>query len=221
MTIEISPELRSLAPRLALGVITARVVVRQNDSRLWSEIERRAENLKATLSIEQLSVVDGIRALRQAYRSMGKDPARFRGSQEALIRRILKSQPLYQINTVVDINNLVSLTSLHSVGSYNLANLHGTITFRIGRAGEKYKGIGKSIIDTESLPVFSDEIGAFGSPTSDSERALISLDTRDMMMVVIAFAGSSSLDQDLAFASSLLCEYAAPEAGSLSCSIVE
>lgn len=219
--IQIAAELRERAPRLALGVVTARVVVRQNDPDLWLEMNRRADELKACLSLDRIAELDQISALRRAYRSAGKDPARFRGSQEALVRRILKSQPLYQVNTVVDINNLVSLTSLHSVGVYNLDHLHGNICFRIGRPGESYKGIGKSVIDTEHLPVFADDLGAFGSPTSDSERALISLDTRHIMMVVIAFAGAHGLASDLAYAERLIRTYALADPDSVRSSVVQ
>ena len=41
--------------------------------------------------------------------------------------------------------------------------LKGDINFRIGKEGEKYQGIGKEIINIENLPVFADDLGAYGS----------------------------------------------------------
>ncbi len=42
---------------------------------------------------------------------MGKDPNRHRPSPESLCRRILREMDLYEINTVVDLINLVSIRS--------------------------------------------------------------------------------------------------------------
>ncbi len=63
---------------------------------------------------------------------------------------------MYQINSVVDINNLVSLESLNPAGTYDLEKITPPIELRIGAAGESYKGIGKDLINIESLPVFAD-----------------------------------------------------------------
>jgi len=109
---------------------------------------------------------------------------------------------------VVDINNLVSLETMHSVGVYNLDNIASSIVFRVGASGECYKGIGKEIINIAELPVFADEIGPFGSPTSDSERAMITEETKKIMMIVIAFSKDSKLKESLARVASLLRKYA-------------
>ena len=61
-----------------------------------------------------------IKALRDAYRALGNDPTRYRGSNEALVRRISQGKDLYRVNTVVDINNLISLETLHSAGTFDL-----------------------------------------------------------------------------------------------------
>ena len=152
-----------------------------------------------------------IKALRQAYRAAGKDPARYRGSQEALLRRILKGSGLYKVNTIVDINNLVSIESRHSLGTYDVDRLAGDVTFRVGRTGETYKGIGKDELNLEFLPVYADTAGAFGSPSSDSQRAMITADTRRIMMVVTAFSGQEGLPRTIERAEWLLRRYAHAE----------
>ena len=125
----------------------------------------------------------------------------------------MKGQGFYQINTVVDINNLVSLHSMHSAGAYDLGHIRGDIVFRAGRDGESYKGIGRDMINVSELPVYADELGPFGSPTSDSERAMVTLDTVSLLMVITSFAGAGSLAQNMDYASSLLQAYAkAPDA---------
>src|SRR5258708_32711872 len=80
---------------------------------------------------------------RADYKALGKDPARYRGSAEALVRRIIAGKGLPRINAVVEIINLVSVESRLPIGLYDLARVQGDIVFRVGRAGETYKGIGK------------------------------------------------------------------------------
>ena len=78
-----------------------------------------------------------------AYLALAKDPLRYRGSQESLLRRVSQVKALYTINTVVDINKLMSLKSNHSVGCYDCSHIHFPVIFRIGQKGESYKVLGK------------------------------------------------------------------------------
>ena len=80
------------------------------------------------------------------------------------------------------------------MGSYDLARIVGEIVFRIGTSGESYKGIGKDLINIADLPVFADDEGPFGSPTSDSERSMITSSTRQFVMMIISFAGKADLN---------------------------
>ena len=43
------------------------------------------------------------------------------------------------------------------------------------------------------LPVFRDSSGAFGSPTSDSERTKLTVNTKDILIVIIDFNGTDPL----------------------------
>jgi len=135
-----------------------------------------------------------ILATRAAYKALGKDPARYRGSAEALLRRIIAGRGLPQINAVVDIINLVSVESRLSIGLYDLAHVSGKIVFRAGRAGETYKGIGKYDLNLEGLPVFCDTLGPHGSPTSDSERTMVTSETKHVLAIIISFSGTERID---------------------------
>jgi len=208
ITISIDPQLKKITPNLVLGVVSATVQVTKNSPQLWKEINKRIRELQSTITLASLYDVPQIKALRDAYKAIGKDPTRYRGSQEALVRRILQNKGLYQINTIVDINNLVSLETLHSVGSYNIDNLKPPVVFRTGKPGESYKGIGKEMVNVTDLPLFADEAGPFGSPTSDSERAMITLDTKKVMIVIISFTDQDHLRGQLQRTTSLLCDYA-------------
>jgi DNA/RNA-binding domain of Phe-tRNA-synthetase-like protein len=209
--ISIHAALRALAPDLALGCILASVVVEKHNEALWREIDLHLTHLIATSKSEQITTVPQIAAMRSAYKALGKDPSRYRGSAEALLRRVLSGKGLYQINSVVDINNLTSLESLNPAGTYDLEKINPPIELRIGAAGENYKGIGKDLINIESLPVFADSAGPFGSPTSDSERAMVRLETRKVLTVVFSFTGPQGLEHWLSRASELLRGYCSGE----------
>ena len=209
--ISIRPALKALVPNLVLGCISASVVVEKHNEALWQEIDQHLAHLIATIKPEQINTVQQIAAMRSAYKALGKDPSRYRGSAEALLRRVLAGKGLYLINNMVDINNLVSLESLNPAGTYDLEKITPPIELRIGAAGESYKGIGKDLINIESLPVFADAAGAFGSPTSDSERAMVRPETRKVLMVVFSFTGPEGLEYWVNRASELLRCYCGSE----------
>ena len=219
--ISIDQSLKRLSPNLALGVVSAGVQVTKKSPQLWKEINKRIKELQSNLTLASLYDIPQIKALRNAYKAIGKDPTRYRGSQEALVRRLLRGKGLYQINTIVDINNLVSLETLHSVGSYDIDKLKPPVIFRIGKPGESYKGIGKEIVNIADLPVFADEEGPFGSPTSDSERTMITLDTKKVMMVIISFTGQEHLRGQLQRTTNLLCNYAGAMREKVEVAIIE
>lgn len=211
ISLTLTPDIKAVAPRLALGCVSARVSVEKHNEALWYEIDQHLAHLAATIKPEQISTVPQIAAMRAAYKALGKDPSRYRGSAEALLRRVLQGKGLYQINSVVDINNLVSLESMNPAGTYDLEKITPPIELRVGAAGESYKGIGKDLINIENLPVFADAAGAFGSPTSDSERAMVRLETRKILMVIFSFTGPEGLEIWVERASELLNRYSGAE----------
>ena len=208
MELTIDDDLRALVPNLSLGVIFATLHVRRDIPELSSEISKYIHDLQLSMKSEELAAIPEIKAARDGYRAIGKDPSRYRPSQEALLRRVMQGKGLFKINSVVDVNNLISLRSRHSLGSYDLDQTKGAIKFRIGLKGESYKGIGKEAINLEGLPVFADDLGPFGSPTSDSERTMVKLTTTRTMTVIISFAGKDRLPNHITSATELLKVYA-------------
>jgi len=152
-----------------------------------------------------------ILATRSGYKALGKDPARYRGSAEALIRRIIAGKGSPRIHAVVDIINIVSVESRLPIGLYDLARVRGDITFRAGRAGETYKGIGKYDLNLEHLPLFADELGPHGSATSDSERTMVTAKTEGILAVIVSFGGPEELDRWTQRMSALLTQFAAAQ----------
>ena len=203
----IGHELKSRCPKLRLGCIEASVVVAGTGDELLSEIKERLALIQRELTIEEISKIPPIEASRKAYKACGKDPARYRLSAEALLRRVVSGKGLYQINNVVDQLNLVSVTSGFSIGGYDCDKVQESIIFGIGLADEPYAGIGRGELNIENLPVFRDESGAFGTPTSDSQRTEVGNDTTRFLMVLIDFGSSDQLEPAMELAVRLLKEY--------------
>jgi len=149
-----------------------------------------------------------VETTRKAYKALGKDPARYRGSAEALLRRVVAGKGLPQINAVVDVINLVSVESRLPIGLYDLAHVSGDIVFRAGRATEMYKGIGKYDLNLEGMPVFCDDAGPHGSATSDSERTMVTAATMQVLAIIVSFGGPKSLERWTQRLGALLQQYA-------------
>ena len=145
--------------------------------------------------------------------------SRYRVSSEALIRRIGQGKGLYEVNTVVDVNNLISIESGFSVGSYDCSKIADQLIFRIGRDGETYKGIGKEEIKIDCLPVLADAEGAIGSSTSDSERAMITEDATEVLTLIYSFSDGQDLEKAMEYGAKYLEQYAG--ASDIHCWIVE
>ena len=209
MKITIDPELKKKCPRAALGCVTASVEAAASPAALLEEMKTRENEIQKMPYPRGVLESPQVEAARKAYKALGKDPARYRGSAEALLRRVVGGKALPHINAVVDVINLVSIESRLPVGLYDLANVRGDITFRAGRAGETYKGIGKYDLNLEGLPVFCDRAGPHGSPTSDSERTMVTAETKQVLAVIVSFGGPETLERWTQRLATLLQQYAA------------
>jgi len=100
MNITIDAGLKKKCPRTALGCVTARVEPGPSPVALLGEMNQRE------LEIQELPFPRGvlespeIESVRKAYKALGKAPARYRGSGEALFRRIVAGKGFPQITAV-------------------------------------------------------------------------------------------------------------------------
>jgi len=207
--ISISEELRSKVPSIKLSCIECDVVLQPKNDELWNLLEKKVAELAGKMQVDDISTIPAIAASRKVYRACGKDPARYRLSAEALLRRVVNRGEIYQINNVVDVLNLVSISTGFSIGGYDVDKIEGDIVFGIGREGEPYSGIGRGELNISGMPVFRDAAGAFGTPTSDSERTSVSMETERFLMIIIDYTATPLLDEATILAKELLVQYAA------------
>lgn len=177
----------ALRGRVRLGVLELDgVAVREQDAALATEVEGACRELKEHYGEGRSAEVPGAADARTLYKALGLDPTKTRPSNEALLRRALRGEALHRINTLVDTLNLCSLRYQLPFGLYDRDKLRPPVRLRRGEPGESYEGIRKGAVNVEARPVLVDAAGPFGNPTSDSARTMITLATRNALVVVYA-----------------------------------
>ena len=197
LEIDFDTDLREKLVPARLGYYYGEVAVEPPGPDLLRFIEDEINHTTGKLSIEDVNQVPHIKASKEAYRKLGKDPSRYRPSAEALTRRILQGKGLFQINNLVDSLNIFSIRTGISIGGYDMQKILGPIRFSIGQENEPYQAIGRGDLNIANLPLLRDDQGAFGSPTSDSARTMITMETHRFLLVFFDFTLDDHLDQVL------------------------
>ena len=225
--IEISEEIRQRCPEFVGTAVLATVQNSEYSEPLWQEIERFIADYRQRYTVDSIKEMPSIEATRTAYRRCGKDPSRYRPSGEALVRRTLKGNDLYKVNTLVDLINLASIAYGYSIGGFDADKICvpsgspagtpvATLTLGIGQEGEPYEGIGRGPLNIAGLPVYRDALGGIGTPTSDHERTKLSLQTTRLLAIVNGYDGNrQNVNACARYIQELLQHFAASDGGSL------
>lgn len=193
ISITLSPEILSACPDLHVLVIACDVKNTASDIHLWEDISKVEEEIRSTVTLPEINKWTPISATRKAYKALGKDPNRYRPSSESLRRRILRGLPLYKIDTLVDVINLISIQTGYSIGGFDADKIVGDLVLGVGKEGEIYHGIGRGLLNIEGLPVYRDEVAGVGTPTSDEERTKIGMETTSLLMIINGYSGKEGL----------------------------
>ena len=212
--ITVSDEIKTACPIFKGAAVYAEVTNTAFCEGLWQEIATFTRELTSTTGTEDIKRQPAIAATREVYKRCGKDPSRYRPSAEALRRRLMRGIDLYQIDTLVDLINLVSLRTGYSIGGFDADKIQGTdLVLGIGHAEEPFEGIGRGILNIEGLPVYRDATGGIGTPTSDHERTKMDLATRHILAIVNGYSGQAGLREGAEMIRELLRKYASSDGG--------
>ncbi|MDD2995745.1 MAG: phenylalanine--tRNA ligase beta subunit-related protein [Paludibacter sp.] len=209
MQIIISDEIQKICPLLTLGIIQAKVTNSPTSQLLSDEMASLETGFRQDYTLDQLNKRPAILATRLAYKALGKEPGRYRPSAEALCRRILREIPLYRVDTLVDIINIVSVKTGFSIGAFDMSKIEGEkLTLGVGKAGEDFEAIGRGQLNIEGLPVYRDAVGGIGTPTSDNERTKITATTQQLLVIINGYSGEEGLQDAIDLSVALLEKYA-------------
>ena len=177
-------------------LIEADVENRETTDAQKSEMNKLCDEFAAKYKVEDINRLPGIAETRSAYKLCGKDPNRYRPSQEQMMRRIVRGLGLYNVNALVDAGNMLSLITGCSVGCFDADKIKGKVlTLGVGKDGEPYEGIGRGELNIAGLPVFRDEVGGVGTPTSDNERTKLESSTKRLVVTVHLFRKEITVDE--------------------------
>lgn len=212
--VAISPEITAAAPQLQVVVFQTPVVNAPTCDELWQRLLATADRW-AALSMDQIRHRPAIDATRCAYKALGKEPNRYRPSAEALMRRVVSGKGLYRTSNIVDLINLASLSTGHSIGAFDADKIQGPrLTLGVGRHDEPYEAIGRGPLNIEGLPVFRDSLGGIGTPTSDNVRTALSTETRNLLVTLNCYGTcEDGNDKAIDLIRNLLMEFASAPAG--------
>jgi DNA/RNA-binding domain of Phe-tRNA-synthetase-like protein len=178
----------SLKEIIKLGIIQfSQVQVVPRIDALVQEIKTLCLELRKSYQ-STADAMDRLNVTRSLYCRIGIDPTKNRPSSEALLRRVLKGNPLYQVNSIVDTCNFCSLKFLLSLGLYDVDKIKGRIKLRLGKEGEGYEGIRKEYVNVLGRFTLVDDFGPFGNPSADSARTMITEKTNNVLFVIFTSA---------------------------------
>lgn len=190
--ITLSQDFLAACPGFKGCAVYATINNTKHDDALWEEIAVITQWLRGKFDTESVKQRSGIKCTREAYKACGKDPSRYRPSNEQLCRRLLQDKDLYAVSTVVDLLNLASIRFGYSIGGFDFDKVTGKdIVLGIGTEGEDYEGIGRGKMNIAGMPVYRDDVGGIGTPTSDNERTKLSDDTQKLMCFINGYDGNS------------------------------
>ena len=204
--IRLDSQLKEKVPGYCVAVMSFDMSVMPTQESLKEEMNRLEQDIMQQLTLETLLKEPRIAAARAGYKALGKDPSRYRLSCEALLRRLIKGNGLYFVNNAVDIGNVLSARTQRSVAVLDEDKIQGDVLIRIGQ-DEPYEGIGRGAINIENIPVYCDELGPFGTPTSDTPRTRITETTKTILLFITSFNGTDGLLQDVELAKDLFTRF--------------
>ena len=204
MKITIAPEILENYPGTHIGWLYAHVVVEASNDyveALKSKLPRIVQEY-GLFKTEELSKHPRIANWRKIYSDMGVKPSGYRCSLEALLRRVIKGENIWNVSSVVDCYNCVSVMTLLPMGAYDVRKLKGDLTLRYGKEGEIFLplGSGEEITVKDTHIVYADEekICCWLWNHRDSRLCAVTQETKDALFFVDAAYESDAPDVEKA-----------------------
>ena len=144
--------------RVAFVLAEPLTVAPVRSAALAAEIEAAEAECRARWGGTELSAIPGVAAWRTAYKGFGIKRTSYRSSVERLIKRVLAGQPLPEINALVDLYNMVSLTSGLCLGCDDLETTEGDLVFRFSKAGDSFLDMGAEADENPNDPPKEGEV---------------------------------------------------------------
>lgn len=185
MEIQIHEEVKQLVPMFKIGVVHYRnIQVADSPQMLKGRLQLFQESLFFDYEDKKITEIPAINEWRKLFKTIGTDPNRYRPSNEALYRRVQKQQFLSTVNSAVDMNNFLSLQYQIPLGIYDMNQLNGPISIKIGTDEDSYIAINEREISLKNKLHSADQKGPFGSPYVDSKQTAVTANTTEALHLI-------------------------------------
>ena len=178
MKLKITNELKKLVPSFKVSCYTFTTLEKNDKENLSNDLTKAFNNIAKEYQEKyirsEVTKIPKLKSTRDGYKMLGKDPSHTRPACEALVRRIIRDGSIYRLGNLIDFGNYLSIKLMKSVCMVDLDS-------------DYYEGINRGMINVTNLPLYTDEIGPFGNPTSDTIRTAITNDTTNVLIMLIHF----------------------------------
>ncbi len=161
-TFQYDKEILTRYPTVIGGVILAQGLTNEpTPESLQTAYQAEQQAVIQRIGQTPLSQIASLAAWRNVFRSFGIDPTQYRSAAEALLRRLTKKGDIPNINTLVDIGNLVSIRYALPVAIFDTQTLQGPVTVHVAKGTERYTTLGQEEVEHPEIGevIFSDETG--------------------------------------------------------------
>lgn len=139
----VSDEVFKLFPGYTRGVVLAQNVVNGGSPpELTVKLRDAEKSVRDRLDPEKLGVHPRIVSWREAFRTFGARPGKYRSSVDAMIKRVLQGNHLPSINILVDIGNIISLRHIVPAGGHATDVVTQDIELRPATGEEEFTPFG-------------------------------------------------------------------------------
>lgn len=162
MQLTVTPEVRQLGIDVCMALVSG-----ANISNKSGPLEKRKKEIIEQLQPQDFRDNQILREYFALYENL--PPEGFTPPAAHLVGLIQRNGRLPNINTVVDSYNLVSATTLLSIGAHDTAHIKGDIIFKVTDGSELYTPLGEE----QPVPVHAGEYACM-----DAEKVLCRLDVK-------------------------------------------
>lgn len=154
-------------------------------------------------TLEALSSDPTVNGIRKLFRAAGCDPTRYRPSNEALLRRLVKGESMPRISPIVDLNNCLSAELAVPVCVMDVRHLAPPFVFRAGAPEETYESL-RGPFALEGKPLLVDAAGPADTPITGGVRVKVRDDSTHIWLVAYMPRGTGVEERAAATLESLL-----------------
>jgi len=140
--VSIKDDIKKAYPSMKIALVAFKGVSNSTYHKGFEKYRDQVVDSLKNTTLDDINQSSKIASYRQAIRESGIDWHSRRPTMEALLRRIAQNKPLFWINPLVDIGNLIAMKHHASQGIFDLDNLKTPTTMQKSIGGEKVLMIG-------------------------------------------------------------------------------